>query len=124
MKQSGVARESLVDHTDLFYIRRQSTGGRDYFIANRSAKSLKGWIPLATTARSVALMDAMTGRIGTGAVRATGAGIEVYLQLEPGESIIVRTLTGEQATASAWPYWKSIAAGSRGFQANDMTSIR
>lgn len=112
LKQSGVARESLVDHTDLFYIRRQSTGGRDYFIANRSAKSLNGWIPLATTARSVALMDAMTGRIGTGAVRATGAGIEVYLQLEPGESIIVRTLTGEQATASAWPYWKSIAAGS------------
>ncbi len=107
LARAGVSRESLVDHEGLFYLRRSFAGGRNYFIANRSAKPVDGWIPLATAAKSAVLMDAMTGRVGAGALRSTGANqVEVYLQLQPGESIIVRT-TESQASGSAWSYWQS-----------------
>jgi len=102
--QAGVAREMLVDHEGLFYIRRTFAGGRNYFIANRSNKPVNGWIPLAEAAQSVLLMDAMSGRTGVGAVRGVGKGCEVYLQLEPGESMIVRTSTALQGSGAMWAY--------------------
>jgi hypothetical protein len=107
----GVVRESLVDHEGLFYIRRVANGSRDYFIANRSEKAVNGWIPLARPASAVVLMDAMNGRVGTGAIRSTKISAEVYLQLEPGESIIVRALATQPVSGSAWPYWQSGAVG-------------
>ena len=115
LARAGVSRESLVDHEGLFYLRRSFDGGRNYFIANRSEKPVNGWIPLATAAKSAVLMDAMTGRVGTGAMRNAGLRsganqTEVYLQLQPGESIIVRA-TDAQASGSAWLYWQS---GTRG----------
>ena len=90
--QAGVAREAMVDHEGLFYIRRSFDGGRNYFIANRSERAIDGWLPVASKANAVVLMDAMSGRTGTGAMRKTNAGVEVYLQLQPGESIIIRAL--------------------------------
>lgn len=108
LKQTGIERESLVDHKDLYYIRRSFEGGRHYFIANRSEKAVQGWVPLATVAKSVTLMDAMTGRTGAGTSRsATGGRTEVYLQLEPGESVIVRAANSPQAGGSSWPQWQS-----------------
>ena len=107
LAQASVLREALADHEGLFYLRRSFDGGRNYFIANRSEKPVDGWIPLATAAKSAVLMDAMTGRIGAGALRSTGVNqTEVYLQLQPGESIIVRA-TDTQASGSAWAYWQS-----------------
>ena len=103
LAQAGVAREAMVDHEGLFYIRRTSDGGRNYFIANRSERAIEGWLPLATTAKSVVLMDAMTGRTGNGALRNTAAGVEVFVQLQPGESIIVRT-SSRAAMGANWSY--------------------
>ncbi len=103
LAQAGVAREKMVDHEGLFYIRRSFDGGRNYFIANRSERAIERWLPLATAARSVVLMDAMTGRTGNGALRNTAAGVEVFVQLQPGESIIVRT-SNRAATGANWSY--------------------
>lgn len=102
---AGIARESMVDHEGLFYIRRSSEGGRNYFIANRSEQAIDGWIPFATSAQSVVLMDAMSGRTGIGATRPGKSEIEVYLQLQPGESMVVRML-GHRASGVAWNYWR------------------
>ncbi len=100
---AGVARETMVDHEGLFYIRRSFEAGRNYFIANRSAKAMAGWLPLAVKANSVVLMDAMSGRLGAGKSRQTSVGTEVLVQLQPGESIIVRTLN-RAAAGAAWVY--------------------
>lgn len=104
LSQAGIMREALVDHEGLFYIRRAFNGGRNYFIANRSEKAMNGWIPLAATVRSVLLMDAMSGRTGAGRLRRAGNTSEVYLQLAPGESVIVRTLETVSSVGSAWAY--------------------
>lgn len=112
LARAGVARESLVDHEGLFYIRRAFDGGRHYFIANRSDKPLNGWLPLATAAQSVVLMEAMSGRTGAGKMRRTADATEVYLQLEPGESVIVRTHAAARASVPAWVYRQFAGPGS------------
>jgi hypothetical protein len=107
LNTAGVARETLVDHEGLFYLRRSFAGGRNYFIANRSERAIEGWLPLATTAKSIVLMDAMSGRTGRGALRRSSSPgalqSEVYLQLQPGESIIVRALD-RAASGANWNY--------------------
>lgn len=103
LAQAGVARETLSDHEGLFYIRRTTDGGRNYFIANRSERAIEGWLPLATTAKSALLMDAMTGRVGTGNLRKAAAGSEVFVQLQPGASIIIR-VSNREASGAKWNY--------------------
>lgn len=104
LTKAGVTRESLVDHKDLFYLRRTFEGGRNYFIANRSDQPVNGWIPLAVAANSVELLDAMSGMVGAGTTRPAGAGVEVYLQLQPGESIFVRSWNAKVAPSPTWAY--------------------
>jgi hypothetical protein len=111
LARAGVAREPLVDHEGLFYIRRSANGGRYYFIANRSDKPVNGWIPVAMAIKSAVLMDAMNGRMGAGVVRRTDNGAEVYVQIEPGQSIIVRGSETPPASALTWSYWQFTTLG-------------
>jgi hypothetical protein len=106
-----VERESLVDHVGLAFVRRASDDGsqRDYFIANQGKEPLDGWVTLNTRAVDALLMDPMTGRIGAAAVIPASAErwAQVYLQLRPGESIIVRASSQERFAAEAkWTYYK------------------
>ena len=43
-------RETLVDHPGLRFVRRTSTWGRHYFLANRGSAPVDGWIRLASPA--------------------------------------------------------------------------
>jgi hypothetical protein len=109
LTKAGVARESLVDQAGLLFIRRSFEGGRHYFIANRSEQPLNGWVTLATKAASVAIMNAMTGQVGIGAMRQNSDGMaQVYLQLQPGESVILRTFAERKIKAPAWSYWQAV----------------
>jgi hypothetical protein len=101
---AGVSRESLVDDSGLLFIRRATEWGRDYFLANHSGRPLDRWVALTAPADAVALLDPMSGRIGIGACRpGEGGGIQVYVQLQPGESVIVRTLP-KSVSGSKWVY--------------------
>jgi hypothetical protein len=106
LAQNGVVREAVADHKGLYHIRRAISGGRYYFLANRSEQPIDGWMPLATVAKSVVLMDLMTGRTGNGAIRQNGKTVEVYLQLQPGESIVVRTSNRSAGRRPAWASWR------------------
>ncbi len=102
-------RESFVDGSGLLFIRRATEWGRDYFLANHGDQPLDRWLTFRTEAEAAALLDPMTGRIGMAASRGNGADFQVYLQLEPGESIIVRTL-GKNVDGPAWQYDKSVGS--------------
>ena len=114
LAKAGVPREPLVDLPGMSFIRRKHVAGRYYFITNRSAAlgvaqedgAIDGWAPLATPARSVVVMDPMSGQSGVAALQAGPERPEVYLQLEPGQSCILRTFSDRDVTASAWPAWK------------------
>jgi hypothetical protein len=134
LRRAAVARESMVDHGVEFVRRRLLTpgigpllpgtgggprsvrqfetqpvrpflSGRIYFLANRSDRALDGWVRLATEARAAVLFDPMHGRRGIATVRkARTPWTEIYLQLAPGESVIVRTSPDRLPGGPAWPY--------------------
>jgi hypothetical protein len=106
LRAADVARERLFDREGLMCIRRATEAGTNYFIANRSQTSaMNGWISISRNAASVILMDPMTGRTGVAKTR-TGSteGTEVYLQLQAGESIILRCFSGRTVTGPGWTY--------------------
>jgi hypothetical protein len=79
-------------------------GGWDYFIANRGDKRVERWITLGRPAKSVAVLDPRFDREGEVAgTRPSGSGAtEVYLQLDPGESRILRLSTTKELHGSFW----------------------
>lgn len=108
----GVVREPLAD-TGLEFTRRATDTGHDYFIANLTARKHDGWIALGRPARAVLIFDPLTGHRGLAASREAPGGVtEVYLQLEPGESLIIRTRTDRPVSSdlAPWAYAAPAAA--------------
>jgi hypothetical protein len=108
---SGVQAESIVPTTGVGMIRRAHAGGFHYFLANLTAKPLDGWVKLGTPLASAALMDPLTDRVGLAATRPGDAGQgEIYLQLAPGQSIVLWTSSKGRLKAKPWEYLAAAGA--------------
>jgi hypothetical protein len=109
--QTRVHREPMAE-MGLRLVRRKSDWGRSYFVVNRGEKAVDGWVPLGTDAKSVAILDPrFEGRGGFGAVRRNEDGrVEVYLQMQPGESRVLRTFA-EKKSGRDWEYAKVSGQG-------------
>jgi hypothetical protein len=106
LEDRGVAREAIVD-LGISFIRRSTVAGHDYFFANLTAHKLDGWVSLGSSALSAMLLDPLSGMSGAAALRPGPHGEDqVYLQLAPGESMILRTHSTSFAGSlgTAWPY--------------------
>ncbi|MCX6239754.1 MAG: glycosyl hydrolase [Bacteroidia bacterium] len=90
----------------LRYIRRKNTTGFHYFITNLEAKPVNGWIPLSVPAKSILLFDPLSGVSGVTNTRTENNKTQVYLQLKPGQSIIVKTYTSKMVTGNAFPEYR------------------
>ena len=108
MNESGVKREPGVD-AGLRFIRRTRAHGYHYFFVNNSQKSVDRWITLGTYAKSAVILDPrFADRAGLAMVRHTADGAtQVYLQLHPDESCIVRTFDDDSPVGPEWPYFQS-----------------
>ncbi len=106
LKRAGVTREPMVDHAGVFFIRRIFPGGWSYFIADRHGTPLNGWVTLGCPARSVVMMDPMTGRTGLAAVRHEDGKTQVYLQLPHGGSVILHLFANRLIDERARTYWQ------------------
>jgi hypothetical protein len=113
--ENEVTCESLVA-AGLSFVRRSGAGGWHYFIANRTSTNFDGWISLGRPAKSVVLLDPLTGRVGVATTRefqrsvslakkAFVSPVELHLQLKAGESVIVRALADAGVVGPAWTYW-------------------
>lgn len=103
LTKSGVVREAVTDH-GIEFIRRRTSDGWGYFLANPGTKDVSGWIPWNHTARNVVLHDPMGNTTGIGAVRRDPDGVtKLYLEIPAGGSLIV---CGDESpgTDAAWPY--------------------
>jgi len=90
LTDAQVARESMVEH-GLQFVRRKNPQSYFYFVINAGSDNVDGWIALQKNAKSVAIFEPVFGQIGLAAIRDNLNGIEVYLQLAPGQSIILKT---------------------------------
>jgi hypothetical protein len=105
LNQAGVRREKMVDHAGMLFIRRSEEFGRHYFIANHGEAPMDGWVPLATKLTSAAIMDPMTGHAGMASTAHDDERASVYLQLEPGQSIVLRTFEDRVVSGPVWSYF-------------------
>lgn len=105
LAKAGVPREKMAD-AGLRFIRRQTADAGWYFIANHTAKAFAGWLELAMPFKGATLFDPMTGRSGQLATRGT----QVYLRMEPGETMMVRA-EAKPASGAAWPYFQAGGEG-------------
>ncbi len=95
-------------HRGLRFIRRINDYGYNYFITNLTGNTIDSWIPLSVNFQSALLLDPrFENRIGKLAVRQNSGENEVYLQLQPGESYIIRTFTDKKINAKRWSYYNS-----------------
>ena len=110
------ANEPSYHYVGLVCVRRAVEGGHYYFFANRGDKAFEGWLPLARAAKSVVIMDAMSGRTGVAAHRLSreseaqgfpSGSAEVYLQIAAGESVILRAIADKKVEGPAWNYWQT-----------------
>jgi hypothetical protein len=110
LNEAKVLRETMTD-SGLVFIRRTEAGCRHYFIANRGGKAFDGWLPIATPAKSAVILDPMTGRSGIATMRNADSQAQVYVQLQPGESLILRMLAEEETVVrtneTQWSYSQS-----------------
>lgn len=76
-------------------IRRKDDRGYRYFLSLLDGEAIDGWVRLASTAREAVLIDPLTGDRSRAAIRPVdnGKATEVYLQLQPGQSLLIETHT-------------------------------
>jgi hypothetical protein len=107
LAHAGTRREAMVEQ-GLRFTRRRYQGGHYYFILNRGNAAVDGWVPLALRTSSAAVFDPLTGEAGI--TRSRGASDdaqEIYLQLAPGESCILKTFGAEHVRDQSFPYFKA-----------------
>ncbi len=54
---AGITSEGVCAHPGALMIRRRLDDGRYLFVANQGTTAMAGWFPVATPAKSVAIMD-------------------------------------------------------------------
>ena len=83
-------------------IRRKNDAGHHYFFTMLNNNAINGWIPLAVDAKSAMFFNPMNGETGKAALRKSSGKTEVYMQLKPGESIILKTFSTKDVKAQKW----------------------
>ncbi len=87
---AGIKRETMTDQ-GLKFVRRADASGKFYFVINQTEKPIDGWVRLQAAAGSVGVFDPMRETKGLAAMKTADGSTEVYLQLAPGESRIIKT---------------------------------
>ena len=126
LEHANIPRESMLDQNifadenslgaGLKFIRRHLDDGRLYFLTNVDSQftdeytdvnPIDEFVTLAHDAKDVVIMDPMTGEFGRAYYMDTEeGGKQVYLQMPPGRTLIVRTYDERQSDAiPPWPYY-------------------
>lgn len=89
----------------LRFLRKKSGEDRIYFIANQEDKFQEGWILLDKDYKAVEIFDPVSQKRGKAALKRVANGVEIYLQLPPGQSCILRC-TANALEGDDWEYWQ------------------
>ncbi|MGH2644731.1 MAG: glycosyl hydrolase, partial [Chitinophagaceae bacterium] len=106
MQMAGAVPEGFAA-SGLQYIRRKTSDGYIYFVADLDDTSANQWIPLAKNISSAVFYDASSGNIGKAAIRKKNGQSEIYIQLQPGQSVVIKGYAHKNITGPAWHYIES-----------------
>lgn len=100
---TGAKAEKAKAEFGLDYIRRKYDKGHIYFMTMLQNRSVDSWVPLGVKARAVMRFDPLTGEYGKAAIRSENGITAVYLQLLPGESVILKTFSDNDVAIPMLP---------------------
>ena len=101
LQAAHVKPEQLVN-SGLKYIRRELNGEKLYFLVNHTAKKVDEYIPIQHQTNQVTLFDALSNTKGSARIQQEGEVTKVWVQLEPGESVFLKT--GRENEVNDWLY--------------------
>lgn len=104
LSQTDVTPEKMRSEFGLSTIRRKVENGYIYFVSCLKKEEVNSWIPLAVNANSVLFINPLNGISGKAKIRHVNNHTEVYLQLLPGESLIMQTSDKDSSTVQNWKY--------------------
>ncbi len=99
----GLKPETIVER-GVSFIRRKDDRGGYYFFSNVHDKTVDGWIQMGRDFKSALIMDPLTAETGVARIKRQGGNTLLYLQLAPGESLIVKTDTRRNFRGAKWQY--------------------
>jgi len=95
--------EPLVDE-GLKFIRRKSGADSYYYIVNHTAKTVDKFIQLLNTARDYYIMDPLSREVGIAESKRENEKQYVRIQLNPGESWIIKAAQQQETKRALWTY--------------------
>lgn len=106
IRLTGAFPESLRTKGVSLLRRTNEAGGHNYFLAILNDNSIDGWETLAVPAESVMIFDPLTGKKGKAKTRkGQNNTTDIYLQIEPGQSLLLKTFPTD-IQAEDWTYYK------------------
>ena len=99
-------QEQFVSELGGQMVRRKHENGHIYFMTMLRNNPIDGWVGLGVEAQSAMIFDPMNGEKGKAKLRNNDGKIEVYLQLKPGESVIIKTFYDDINTEE-WHYYSN-----------------
>jgi len=103
LRMAGINREELTDN-GIQFIRRDMSDGKYYYLVNHTANSIESSIHLNVRAASVVIMDPLSGDYGLAQSEIVSGKTYVRVQMQPGESLVLRCYTSNPPQLSPWKY--------------------
>ena len=106
IRMTGATPEPLRAKGVSLLRRTNEVGGNNYFLALLNDKGIDGWETLSVPAQSVMIFDPLTGKKGKAKTRkGPGGTTEILLQVEPGQSLLLKTFPTD-IVADEWTYYE------------------
>jgi hypothetical protein len=103
---AGIAGENFITQFNGQCIRRKNESGYHYFFTMLTNNPIDGWVQLGVKATSAQFFDPLNGTSGKARIRDNNGKTEVYMQLQPGQSMILKTFTDKDITIPSWNYYQ------------------
>lgn len=105
IRMAGAIPEPMRQNGVSLLRRVNEAGGHNYFLALLDDRCLDGWQALSVPATSAMIFDPLTGRKGKARTRRGANGnTEIYLQVEPGQSLLLKTFPTD-VNETEWVYY-------------------
>lgn len=103
---AGIQGESFITQFNGQCIRRKNESGYHYFFTMLTNNPIDGWVQLGMKAKSALFFDPLNDTSGKAMIRDYDGKTEVYMQLQPGQSTILKTFTDKDVQVPYWDYYQ------------------
>lgn len=105
LENANIHPETMVN-SGLKFIKREINGEKIYYLVNHTSKAINEFIPLAIGNKDVLILDPLTKAFGNAMVKKESKTTWVKLQIEPGQSFILKTENTK--SQPNWHYYDAI----------------